>query len=191
MNRYLPLALFILLVIVFRCIGSLFPETYPNFQPLSALFFCGAIMAKDWRGWAIPFAAWLVTYPVPAALSGNFSYLSPAVIITTAIAFAAVYFFGKSVTPKKIATTLAGAVVAALLFHLITNLAAWIGSPMYPKNLHGIIQSLWTGPTGSPIPSWVFLRNMVAANLIFTALFISARFALPKFSPVQAPAIAR
>lgn len=191
MNRYLPLALFTLLVIVFRCIGSAFPETFPNFQPLAALFFCGAIMAKDWRGWAIPVAAWLVTYPVPAILSGNSFYLSPEIIITTAVAFAAVYFFGKTMAPKHIATTLAGAVVAALIFHLITNLAAWIGSPMYAKTLEGAIQSLWTGAPGSPMPSWVFLRNMVGANLIFTAIFLSARFALPSFSVAPAPSPAR
>jgi hypothetical protein len=190
MNRFLPLALFTLLVIIFRCIGSAFPETLPNFQPLSALFFCGAIMAKDCRGWVIPMIAWLVSYPVPAMLSRNLHYLGFAEFFTTAVAFAAVYFFGKSMAPKHIATTLAGAVVAALMFHLITNLAAWMGSPLYPKNIGGVIQSLWTGPAGSPVPSWVFLRNMIGANLIFTAVFLSARFALPTFSatPVSSPA---
>lgn len=191
MNRFLPLALFTLLVIVFRCIGSAFPDKFPNFQPLAALFFCGAIMAKDWRGWAIPIAAWLVTYPVNAIITGNLHFLAPAEFITTAVAFVAVYFFGKSMAPKHIATTLAGAVVAALIFHLITNLAAWIGSPTYAKNLEGAAQSLWTGAPGDPIPSWVFLRNMVGANLIFTAVFLSARFALPSFSTAQVASPAR
>ncbi len=191
MNRFLPLALFTLLVIIFRCIGSAFPETLPNFQPLAALFFCGAIMATGWKGWAIPVAAWLVTYPVNAIITGNPQFLEPAEFITTAVAFAVVFFFGKSMAPKHIATTLAGAVVAALIFHLITNLAAWIGSPLYPKTFEGVIQSLWTGPVGSPVPSWVFLRNMVGANLIFTAIFLSARFALPSFSPAPVAAPAR
>lgn len=191
MNRFLPLALFTLLVIVFRCVGSAFPETLPNFQPLAALFFCGAIMAAGWKGWAIPVAAWLVTYPVNAVITGNPQFLEPAEFITTAVAFAVVFFFGKSMAPKHIATTLAGAVVAALIFHLITNLAAWAGSPMYPKTFEGVIQSLWTGPVGSPVPSWVFLRNMVGANLIFTAVFLSARFSLPSFSPAPVAAPAR
>lgn len=191
MNRFLALALFTLLVIIFRYIGSAFPEILPNFQPLAALFFCGAIMAKDWRSWAIPVAAWLVTYPVNAIITGNPQYLGLAEFLTTAVAFAAVYVFGKSMAPKHIATTLAGAVVAALMFHLITNLAAWMGSPMYAKNLEGVIQSLWTGPAGSPVPSWVFLRNMVGANLIFTAIFLSARFALPTFSAAPATSPAR
>jgi hypothetical protein len=189
MNRYLPLALFTLLVIVFRCIGSAFPESLPNFQPLAALFFCGAIMAKDWRAWAIPSVAWLITYPANAIFTGNMEYLEAAEFITTAVAFAAVFFFGKWMAPKHIATTLVGAVVAALMFHLITNLAAWIGSPMYAKNLEGVIQSLWTGAPGSPLPSWVFLRNMMGANLIFTAIFLSARFSLPAIfvAPASSP----
>lgn len=182
MNRYLPLALVALLIVAFRFVGSMFPEALPNFQPLSALFFCGALMAKDWRAWVIPLVAWLVTYPAPAIIAGDFSYLDPGVIITTAIAFTAVFFLGKSLSGKGFAVSLAGAVVAALVFHLITNTAAWIGSPMYPKNLSGIMQSLWSGPVGSPIPSWVFLRNMAAANLMFTAVFLSASLAVPRFS---------
>jgi hypothetical protein len=182
MNRFLPLAMFVLLVIVFRCIGSAFPEVMPNFQPLSALFFCGALMAKDWRAWAIPLAAWLVTYPVPALLAGNYGYLGPEILIVTALAFTATFYFGKSMTGQGVATTIAGSIVAALIFHLVTNGAAWIASPLYPKNLTGLYQSLWTGPAGSPIPSWVFLRNMAAANLLFTTIFLSARFAVPVLS---------
>jgi hypothetical protein len=73
----------------------------------------------------------------------------------------------------------------------VTNGAAWIGSPLYPKSPLGLWQSLWAGPTGSPIPSWIFLRNMTAANLLFTAVFLSARFALPRFSPKPVAATAR
>jgi hypothetical protein len=182
MKRFLPLIMFTVLVVAFRVVGSLFPESFPNFHPLGALFFCGALMAKDWRAWAAPLAAWLVTYPIPAFIAGNQAFMNPETLIVTALAFAATFFLGKSMTDKGIATTIAGSVVAALVFHLITNGVAWITSPLYPKNLNGLVQSLWTGPVGSPIPSWVFLRNMAASNLIFTAVFLSARFTLPRFS---------
>lgn len=191
MNRLLPLALILILLTAFRLIGSAFPDTLPNFQPLAALFFCGAILAKDWRGWAIPLAAWLVTYPAPAVLEGNADHLSFGVIAVTALAFAATFFIGKSLAGKHAAVLLAGSVGAALAFHVITNGAAWIGSPMYPKSPFGLWQSLWAGPVGSPIPSWVFLRNMTAANLLFTAIFLSARFALPRLSAQPLPAAAR
>jgi hypothetical protein len=191
MTRLLPLALILVLLAIFRLIGSMFPETLPNFQPLAALFFCGAIMAKDWRGWAIPLAAWLVTYPAPALFEGNAAYLSPGVIAVTALAFTATFFIGKSLSGKHAAVLLAGSVAAALTFHVITNGAAWIGSPLYPKSPLGLWQSLWAGPLGSPIPSWVFLRNMTAANLLFTAIFLSARFALPRLSIQTHPAAVR
>lgn len=191
MNRLLPTALILTLLLAFRIIGSVFPETLPNFQPLAALFFCGALMAKSWRAWAIPLAAWAVTYPAPAIIQGNMGYLSAGVIITTALAFAATFFIGKKLSGAGFATLLAGSVTAALAFHLITNGAAWMGSPLYPKSPTGLWQSLWAGPAGSAIPSWVFLRNMTCANLLFTAIFLSARFALPAVSPAKVPAAAR
>jgi hypothetical protein len=191
MNRLLPLGLIVLLLIAFRFAGSMFPESLPNFQPLSALFFCGACLLVGTRSWAIPLCAWLVTYPIPAILQGNASYLTPGVLFIAALGFAATYFIGKSLTGKNTGALLAGSVAAALAFHLITNGAAWIGSPLYPKTAMGLWQSLWTGPAASEIPNWVFLRNMAAANLLFTAVFVSARFALPKFSLATTPVATR
>ncbi len=191
MNRYLPLVLILLLLIVFRFIGSAFPETLPNYQPLAALFFCGACMIKGWRGWAIPLGAWLITYPIPAYLEGTTAHLAPEVLLTVAVAFAATYLIGKTLSEKSFGTLLVGSLIAALAFHLITNGIAWIGNPMYPKTLTGLWQSLWAGPLGSPIPSWVFLRNMMAANLLFSAVFLSARIVVPKFSPAAVPESAR
>ncbi len=191
MNRLLPLALIVLLLIAFRVVGSMFPETLPNFQPLAALFFCGACMLKGHRAWAIPLAAWLVTYPAPALIQGKAEWMSFGVVLTTAIGFAATFFIGKSLSGRNTAILLLGTVGAALAFHLITNVPAWAFGPLYPKTTAGLWQSLWTGPAGSAIPSWVFLRNMTAANLLFTSIFLSARFAVPKFTIGTAPAAAR
>ena len=179
------------LLVAFRIIGSAFPETLPNFQPLAALFFCGALMAKGWRAWAIPLAAWALTYPAPAIISGTAGYLAPAEILTTGVAFAATFLMGKRLSGAGFASLLAGSVAAAFCFHAITNGAAWIGDPRYQKTLTGLWQSLWTGAPGSEIPSWVFLRNMTCANLLFTAVFLSARIALPQTTPAKLPATAR
>ncbi len=191
MNRLLPMAMIVMLLIAFRIIGSVFPETLPNFQPLAALFFCGALMAKGWRGWAIPLGAWVLTYPAPALIEGNAGYLSAGVIVTTILAFAVTFLIGKRLSGAGFGTLLLGSVASALAFHLITCGAAWIGGPLYPKNPAGLLQSLWTGPAGSPIPSWVFLRNMTCANLLFTAVFLSARIALPHVRIAKAPVPAR
>jgi hypothetical protein len=187
MHRYVPMILILLMLIAFRFIGSAFPEALPNFQPLAALFFCGACMIRGWRGWAVPLGAWLVTYPIPAWLEGNTAHLAPGILLTVALAFAATWFIGKALSGKTFGALMLGSVAAALTFHLVTNGIAWIGSPLYPKNLAGLWQSLWTGPPGSPIPSWVFLRNMMAANLVFSAVFLSARVVLPRISSAAAP----
>lgn len=191
MQRYLPLVCFVILIVAFRWVGSVFSESFPNFQPLTALFFCGVMMAKGWRSWAIPALAWLATYPIPALISKDYSYLALDVLLTTAASFAVIYFIGKAMATRPMLHVLAGAVVSAMVFHLITNGAAWLGNPAYAKNLEGFVQSVWNGPVGSPIPSWVFLRNMVAANLLFTAIFLCTRFALPKISPAPVPHEAR
>ncbi len=180
MNRYLPLILIVGLLIAFRAVGILFPESLPNFQPLAALFFCGAMMAPGWRGLALPAAIWAITYPF-----GIGPVYSLPIFVTTLIALVAMFLMGRSAAKHGVPTLLAGSIAAAVVFHLITSGAAWIGEPMYPKTAGGLWQSVWSGPLGYG-PSWVFLRNLAAANLIFTAVFVLARLRLPR---VTAPAI--
>lgn len=183
MHRYLPLVLIVGLLIAFRVIGSTFAETLPNFQPLAALFFCGALLAPGWRGFAIPLGIWALTFPMGI---GHTS--SPAVFLTTLLAILAVFFLGKSLSNRNIPTLLLGSAGAALVFHLITCGASWLGDPLYAKTLTGLYQSVWAGPAMSEIPSWVFLRNLAAANVLFTALFLVSRISLPALNRSAAPA---
>lgn len=183
MHRWLPLGLILVLLIAFRILGSAFPEAIPNFQPMAALFFCGAFLAAGWRGFAVAFAAWLVTYPVPAFFQGLDILGTPAIFITTLAAFIIMFLAGRSFAKRAGPVVILGSVGAAVIFHLITNGAAWLGDPRYAKTLTGLTQSLWTGLPGDPLPSWIFLRNLVAANFLFTAVFLSARILLPK--PVE------
>lgn len=175
MHRYLPLGLIVGLLIAFRIMGSVLPDSQPNFQPLAALFFCGALLAPGWRGFAIPIGIWAITYPF-----GNGSVSDFPIFATTLIAFTAVYFMGMVLSNRGLPVLLLGSVAAAGVFHLITNGAAWLGDPIYEKSVQGLWQSLWTGPTGSVLPSWIFLRNLAAANLLFTAIFAGAQLRLPK-----------
>lgn len=181
MQRWLPIALILSLVIGFRALGSAYPEALPNFQPLAALFFCGAWLLSGWRGLALPLALWCLTYPLPALFLGNTAYLLPDP--ATLIAFIATWAIGIRLRAAGPRALLAGSLAAAVAFHLITNGAAWLASPLYPKTPIGLWQSLWAGPVGSPLPSWIFLRNSLAANLIFTALVLAARWRMPSRSP--------
>jgi hypothetical protein len=177
MKRYLPLCLLIGLMVLFRTLGSVMPETQPNFQPLVALFFCGALLAPGWLGFALPFGVWAITYPLGVGPVSDAS-----IFLTTLFALSVMFFMGKAVSKSSIPTILIGSLVASLSFHLITNGIAWLADPMYQKSLTGLWQSLWTGPVGSTLPSWVFLRNLSAANLLFTSIFVCAQLRLPQFS---------
>ncbi len=175
MNRHLPLILVIALLIAFRALGALLPESLPNFQPLAAVFFCGALLAREWRGFAIPLGVWALTYPLGIGHTGSLS-----VFLTTLASFALVFGLGKWLSTRGTASFLAGSVASALIFHLVTNGVAWAMDPRYVKTLAGLAQSLWLGAPGDLLPSWVFLRNLAAAHLLFTGLFLAARMRLPQ-----------
>jgi hypothetical protein len=186
MRRYLPLGLIVGLLIAFRVLGSVLPDSQPNFQPLAALFFCGALLAPGWRGLVIPFGIWAVTYPV-----GIGPIWDMPTFLTTLAALTATYLLGATLAKRSIPTLLLGSAAAAVVFHLITCTAAWMGDPVYQKSLTGLWQSIWTGPPGSTLPSWIFLRNLAAANVLFTGIFASAQLRLPQLclsSPVAVTA---
>jgi hypothetical protein len=188
MHRTLPLLLIIGLLIVFRALGAACPEAMPNFQPLAALFFCGALLANGWRGFAIPLGAWVISYPLPILFQGNSPVADPVFFITALLGFGVTFLIGRSLASRKLPALLLGSLAAALTFHLITNGAAWLFDPRYAKSLTGLAQSLWTGAPGAPFPSWVFLRNFASANLIFTGIFLSARICLPQLGRASSTA---
>ncbi|NJR43381.1 MAG: hypothetical protein HC767_12695 [Akkermansiaceae bacterium] len=94
MQRHLPLILISGLLIAFRLIGCL-PDAPQNFQPLAALFFCGALLSPSWRGFAIPFVIWAITYPFAKGPIAD-----PMIIATTLIGLAAVFFVGRFFAKK-------------------------------------------------------------------------------------------
>ena len=106
------------------------------------------------------------------------------------LALVATFFLGKALSKQSFPTLLAGSALSAIVFHLITCGGAWITDPLYAKNLEGLFQSVWAGPIGSKIPSWMFLRNLTAANVLFTGIFLAAQMRLPKVATLV-PAFAK
>jgi hypothetical protein len=68
---------------------------------------------------------------------------------------------------------LGGGLLGALLFYLVTNTAAWLYDPAYPKTLAGWLQALTRGLPGYP-PTWSFFRNTLLSGGLFTGLFVGA-----------------
>lgn len=174
MQRFLPFVLVVALLIAFRVVGAAFPETLPNFQPLSALFFCGALLATGWRGFAIPAGIWALTFPFGIGHTEG-----PGLFLTTLAGFVAVFFLGQFLAKRGMASMLFGSAAAALVFHLFTSGMAWAVDPRYAKTLTGLWQSVWAGAPGDVLPSWVFLRNLAGANLLFTSAVLAACLKLP------------
>lgn len=170
---WIPAVALLVLLVGFRCLGAAFPHEMSNFQPLPALFLCSLIFFRGTKAWALPLAAWLISYPVASLLQGYQPFHSG-----DAVAFGALLLTGALALPLRKspspALVLGGAFAAALLFHVVTITPIWLAEPSYAKSAEGLWQALWSGRPTDPMPSWVFLRNMAAANLLFTALFLLA-----------------
>ncbi|MEK7954097.1 DUF6580 family putative transport protein [Luteolibacter soli] len=172
---WIPALVLLALLIAFRCLGAAFSHEMPNFQPLPALFLCSIVFLRGTKAWALPVAAWLVSNPLASLLQGY----SPFAHGGVTVAFLALLLTGVMALPLRKspspALVLGGGVLAALLFHLLTNTAVWLADPGYAKTAESLWQALWSGRPTDPMPTWIFLRNLVVANTVFTALFLLAR----------------
>lgn len=167
----------LVLLVAFRCLGAMFSSELPSFSPLPAFFLCCIVFFRGKQAWLVPLAAWLVSNPIATLIQGYNPIEQWAPVLTAFLTLLALGFMALPLRKHATAPKLLGAgLIAAVLFHLVTGVAAWISYPLYPKDLSGLYQSLWSGPFGAEIPSWAFLRNLAAANLLFTGLFLAARF---------------
>ena len=169
MQKWLPLIVFIVILGVARVIGASTPDTFPNLQPLGALFFCGmALFGVRWI-W-IPALAWFLTYPLTSAMNG---YGWSAQLLVPLIGFTAVAVLGCFFQKKAGGWVFAGSLVSAVVFYLLTNTLSWVFDPSYGKSLAGLGQALTVGLPGFP-PTWIFLRNGLIAQAIFSGAFLLA-----------------
>jgi hypothetical protein len=168
----------LVLLVAFRCLSAAYSTELPSFSPLPAFFLCSIVFFRGKQAWFLPLAAWLLSNPIATLIQGYNPIEQWAPVLT---AFLTLIGLGLLALPLRkhatVPTMLGAGLVAALLFHFVTGVASWIAYPLYDKSLMGLYQSLWSGPIGAEIPSWAFLRNLAAANLLFTGLFLAARHA--------------
>jgi hypothetical protein len=172
----MPALVLLALLVGFRALGAAFSHELPNFQPLPALFLCSIVFLRGTKAWALPVIAWVISSPIASALQGHDPLDAGGGVIVAFLALlltgAMALPFRKSASP---ALLLGGGVIAAAVFHLVTNAAVWLADPLYAKSAGGLWQALWSGRPTDLMPSWIFLRNLAGANLLFTALFLLAR----------------
>ena len=169
MQQRAPLVLLILLLVVFRLLGALWPEAFPNFQPLTAVFFCAAVFF-GWRMLWVPGVAWLVTLPLTNGMQGY--GWSPSMLVAMLGLAVTVYVGFLFRRKRELLPMVGGAALCAVLAFFAMNCLSWLSLPDYPKTLAGFVQAQWTGAPHHGQPTWVFLRNPLLANVLFTGLFV-------------------
>ncbi len=185
-HRWLPL-IFVALVALSRWPG-LFP---PNFSAATALAFCAGVYLAGAMRWWLPLGTMCVT---DVALN-VFYYHTPPIggyLLLNYLVYAVLIWFGTQMgRHASFVKLLAGGLLGAIAFYLITNTLAWLQNPAYARTLAGWIQALTSGQPGFP-PTWEFFRNTLLSGGLFTALFVAAmKLTAPAESPVEKEAGAR
>ena len=172
----IPAFLLIIAAVVFRIATGFFRPSdsigWMNFAPIAAIALCAAAYFPRKYKFTLPMIALLISDVVLDAYYG-FSLLSPFVL-SHYVGFAIVGCLGLLLQNRASwKTLLPASVVASLIFYVITNAVSWIYDPGYAKNFSGLVQSLTVGlPQYSATPSWMFFRNSVVSDLLFTLLFV-------------------
>ncbi len=147
------------------------PEWLPNFSPMAALCLCGAAFLPRRLAIAVPLVALLGTDLI---LNAHYGFpLFTVEFLGKTVAFAAVAALGWQLRKNPRAAVIFPAVLGgSLFFYIATNTASWLYEPGYAKSAAGWLQALTTGLPGYA-PTWVFYRNTLAGDMLFTALFLA------------------
>ena len=170
-------ALFLILsAIGYRIITGLYGHSdsigFLNFAPLAAIALCAAAYFPTRYKFAVPMIALLVSDVVLDA-HYHFSFFTPEVL-SHYLGFALVGCIGLLLQNRpRMKTMLPASIGASLIFYLVTNTFSWLSDPAYVKNFAGLMQSLTVGlPQYSATPTWMFFRNSLVSDLLFTAFFV-------------------
>jgi hypothetical protein len=146
---------------------GLFP---PNFSAFYGLAFCAGAFFPRHVKWWLPLGTLVVTDIVLDVYYRSFS----AMQLVNYIAYALIILLGTRFNHRsRFLGLLAGGILGAILFYLLTNTASWLFDAEYTKDLAGWIKALTTGRSGFP-PTLEFFRNTLMSGGLFTGLFAGA-----------------
>jgi len=138
---------------------------------MAAIALCGAVYFRGSLKFAVPLSALFVSDCVL-----NLYYYAPLLtplIICRYLVLALVGWFGLVIgNQASLKTLLPASLASSLFFYVVTNTFSWLSDPGYGKTLAGFIQALTVGlPQYSATPTWMFFRNSIISDLLFTVLF--------------------
>lgn len=148
---------------------GLLPE---NFSAAYALAFCSGVYFTRGMAWWLPLATLVVTDALMNVLYYHVAPLDAYMLVNYA-AYAGIIGMGQRFSPRaRWLNLVAGSLLGAVLFYLVTNTAAWLQNPEYVKTLAGWIQALTTGTPLHP-PTWMFFWKTLLSSGLFTGLFVA------------------
>jgi hypothetical protein len=154
-------------LIVLAALTRLLPHP-PNFSPVEAIaLFGGAYFAA--RGWAlvVPLVAMFLSDLALGLVNGGiyFDYFASAgfLLVYACIALSTVLGFGLRGRVNG-ARVLGYSLVGSVLFFLVTNFGAWLGSPAYPQNAAGLTAAY---VAGIPFFQWTVLGTLFYSAMLF------------------------
>ena len=144
--------LFVFIGVVFR-----FLPHPPNFAPIAAIALFGGAYLSRKIALLVPLAAMVIS----DIFLGTYNIAVMASVYGSFLLMVVLGFWLKR--HKKWYTIGASAVVAAVLFYLVTNFAVWAFTPWYPKNIAGLVQCYFLA-----LP---FFKNTLLGNLFYVTVF--------------------
>ena len=159
----------VLIAAGYRVLSGVYLTSLPNFSPVMAIAFCGALILPGALAFVVPFVALFAS-----DLILNAHYGQPLVSLGM-VAMYACYLvaigLGRALRKASLGPIFGATVFNSVLFYVVTNAFAWFANPSYPQTLGGLWQSLTVGLPGFP-PTWTFFRNSLISDLLFTAVFV-------------------
>ena len=90
------------------------------------------------------------------------------------LGFGVLYLLGRLFSRRaSVLKHIAGSLLGAILFYLITNTGAWLENPAYSKSIAEWFRALTTGTNGWP-ETWTFFRNTLLSSGLFAGLISAA-----------------
>ena len=172
----IPAFLLVLIAVLYRVVMGPFVQLesawLSNFAAPAAIVLCCAVYFPSRYKFAVPLVLLLVS-DIILNLHYGAEILSP-LIIGRYVGLILIGLMGLALQNRaSVKTMLPASVAGSLLLYLVANTFSWLSDPVYAKNLGGFLQAQTLGhPAYSSTPAWMFLRNSIISDLIFTSLFV-------------------
>ena len=134
----------------------------PNFTPIGAMaLFGGVYFVRKETAFLVPLAAMFLSDLVLGMTLYGHAIWKPMPFVY--VSFALTVWLGRIVRSKPNPSRIAAAtLVGSLLFVIVSNFGVWVNWSFYPKTLDGLMACY--------IAAIPFFRNMLAANVFYTAV---------------------